>query len=733
MTHNYTLGRPFHVRLTPDGSTVLFLRSGPSDSTASLYAYDVATKATSLLLSAEQLLGGGEEELSVAEKAMRERKRIKTSGFTAFRLSHDGKKIVVKLSGKVWIHDRSTGHSARVDTPDGVVIDARLSPDAKRLAFVRDHDLYVMKLDAIPEKAPKSGPRIVGGKITALTTGGTAEKSYGTAEFVAQEEMSRYVGYWWAPDSKAIVYQSTDVSKLEQFTIADAARPEVAANVFPYPRPGRRNATVRLFQVGVDGRGRTELEWDREKFPYVTRVNWSKNAPLSFIVQARDQRSQVYLRVTKNGRTAPMFEEKDDAWLNITNSVPRWLPDGKSYLWATEESGHWQLERHWPKFNKKKGGLEKREVVLEGDAHFFSLAHVDAKRGVVWFLASPRAVDTVLYRAPLEKKAKPVRVSPSSGEFGATFSSDGSRFVLARASMEDLLRSTVHGVDALEGPLAPLPVYDEGAKLADGELPFDAKHPKRLPRTEIVEPSDAGGFWGAITRPQDFDEKKKYPVVVYVYGGPGFTVVKSNAVAYLVQQWMADHGFVVVSVDGRGTPRRGREHERALREKFGDVPLEDQVKGLQALAKRYKELDLDRVGIYGWSFGGYMSALAVMRRPDVFKVGVAGAPVVDWLYYDTHYTERYLGLPDDAKEAYASSSLLTYAKDLKVPLLLVHGIADDNVYFAHTLQLADHLFRARKHYELLPLVGLTHQIADPTIRETLYGRMTNFLGQVLWK
>ncbi|MEQ8280965.1 MAG: DPP IV N-terminal domain-containing protein [Deltaproteobacteria bacterium] len=731
VTHNYTLGRPFAVRLTPDGSTVLFLRSGRADSKASLYAYDVATKETSLLLSAEQLLGGAEEQLSVEEKAMRERKRIKTSGFTGYAMSSDGSKIVVKLSGKVWIHDRSAGLSAQVDTPDGVVIDARLSPDAKRLAFVRNHDLYVMKLDAIPSKAPKKGPRVVGGKVVALTSGGTAEKSFGTAEFVAQEEMSRYVGYWWSPDSKSIAYQSTDVSGLEQFTIADASRPEHAANVFPYPRPGKANAVVRLYRIGVDGKNRTEITWDRAKFPYLTRVTWSKNAPLSLIVQARDQRAQVYLRVSKDDRTAPMFEEKDAAWLNITNSVPRWLPDGKSYLWATEESGRWQLERHWPKFNKKKGGLTKREVVVEGEAALLSLVHVDAKRDRVWFLAAPKAVDTLLYRAKLSKRSKPVRVSPPSGEFAATFSSDGSRFVLSRASMQDLLRSTVHEAD--EGPLAPLEPYKAGAPLADAELPFDAKTPKHLPRTEIVEPSEADGFWGAITRPRGFDPKKKYPVVVYVYGGPGFTVVKSNAVAYLVQQWMADHGFVVVSVDGRGTPRRGRDHERALREKFGDVPLEDQVRGLKALGARYPELDLERVGIYGWSFGGYMSALAVMRRPDIFKVGVAGAPVVDWLYYDTHYTERYLGLPDDAPKAYASSSLLTYAKDLERPLLLVHGIADDNVYFAHTLQLADHLFRAGKDFDLLPLVGLTHQIADPSIRETLYGRMANFLGQVLWK
>lgn len=733
VTHNYTLGRPFHLRLTPKGDTVLFLRSGPTDAKASLYAYDVASKETKLLLSAESLLGGADEELSVAEKAMRERKRIKTSGFTSFALSDDGSKIVVKLSGKVWLHDLASGRSGQVDTPDGVLIDPRLSPDGKRLAFVRDHDLYVMKLDAIPARAPKSGPRKIKGRITALTKNGSEARSYGTAEFVAQEEMSRFRGYWWSPDSKALVYQSTDVSRLERFTIADAARPEDAANVFPYPRPGKANATVRLFRIGVDGRDKRELVWDRDRYPYLNRVTWARNAPPAIIVQSRDQQSQVYLRVDASGRTVPMHEEKDDAWLNITDSAPRWLPDGKSYLWATERDGAWQLERHWPKLSNKKGGLKKREVILANDASFLSLVHVDTKRGYVWFTAAPRAVDTLLFRAPLDKEGAPVRVSPSSGEYGAAFSGDGSVFALTRASLEELPRSTVHRVDDVQGPIERLPKFADRPELAEGELPTDTQNPKRLPRVELVEPENAGGFWGAITRPKGFDPKQRYPVLVYVYGGPGVTLVKSNILSYLVPQWMADHGFVVVSIDGRGTPRRGRGYERALREKFGDVPLDDQVAGLLALGKRYPEMDLDRVGIYGWSFGGYMSALAVMRRPDVFKVGVSGAPVVDWHYYDTHYTERYLGLPEERPAAYASSSLLTYAKDLKRPLLLIHGIADDNVYFAHTLQLADALFRAGRHYELLPLVGLTHQIADPSIRETLYQRMVDFLGQTLWK
>jgi dipeptidyl-peptidase-4 len=199
----------------------------------------------------------------------------------------------------------------------------------------------------------------------------------------------------------------------------------------------------------------------------------------------------------------------------------------------------------------------------------------------------------------------------------------------------------------------------------------------------------------------------------------------------LIDQWLADQGFIVVSIDNRGTPGRGRDWEKAISKHFGSVPLDDQVAGLKALGKRYPELDLDRVGIYGWSFGGYMSALAVLRRPDVFKVGIAGAPVVDWLDYDTHYTERYLGLPDDNPDAYREGNLLTYADKLERPLLLIHGTADDNVYFRHTLKLADALFRAGRDFDLLPLSGLTHMVPEPVVNQQLYGRFARYFQQHL--
>ena len=220
-------------------------------------------------------------------------------------------------------------------------------------------------------------------------------------------------------------------------------------------------------------------------------------------------------------------------------------------------------------------------------------------------------------------------------------------------------------------------------------------------------------------------------MILHVYGGPGHQEVLAQMNRRLIDQWLADQGFIIVAVDGRGTPGRGRDWERAVYKKFGSVPLDDQVAGLEALGKKFPELDMKRVGVYGWSFGGYMAALAVQRRPDVFAAGIAGAPVTDWYDYDTHYTERYMGVPGKDDAAYKEGSLLTYAKDLKRPLLLVHGTADDNVFFRHTLKLTDALFREGKDFDCLPLSGLTHLVPDPVVMQRLYGRFAGTMRKHL--
>lgn len=726
MTHNYMLGRPGHFGFTLDGRTLLFLRAEAEDARSDLWAKDVATGEERRLLSADELLGGEEEALSAQQKALRERKRVKTRGFTSFSLSKDGKHVVVELSGRVFRYDLAKGRAARLDLPEGGIVDPRLSPDGKRLAFVRDHDLYVMRLGKV-DKGKGGGLPVLRGRIRALTKGGEPKRHHGLAEFVAAEEMSRYRGYWWAPDSKRIVYQTTDERHLESFTIADASRPEMAAQVFGYPRPGKPNAKVSLHIVGVDGRGRVRVKWDADTYPYLARVTWPKKNRLSILVQARDQRSQAFLHIdTDEGTTRPLLEERDEVWLNLSSSTPRWASDGASFYWATEAPGAWTLERHTLEPGAKHPRVAKKEVVLGPQAGFRKLLAVDEARGWLWFLGGEDPVEQHLFRAPLGGGA-PERLSPEEGEHTAVVAPSGAVLVLTRSTFGAPPTSALLHVEDLDGPAAA-PFDPDAASTVTAV----AKPVRVLPRIERVPPEKAAGMHAVIVRPTKFEPGQRYPVVLYVYGGPHHNSVIANVTRYHLHQWLADHGFVVVSLDGRGTMHRGRDFERALRGKFGDVPLEDQVKGLTALGEAYPELDLDRVGVYGWSFGGYLAALAVLRRPDVFKVAVAGAPVVDWRYYDTHYTERYLGLPDEAAEAYTSSSLLTYASELSRPLLLVHGIADDNVYFAHSLQLADALFRARRDFDLLPLVGLTHQVADPSVREALYDRMVRFLGAALW-
>jgi len=257
-----------------------------------------------------------------------------------------------------------------------------------------------------------------------------------------------------------------------------------------------------------------------------------------------------------------------------------------------------------------------------------------------------------------------------------------------------------------------------------------AEPPPFMPRVEFVTVGSRA-YHAAIVRPRDARPGARYPVLLYVYGGPHGQEVVQTARSFLLRQWFADQGFVVVTIDGRGTPGRGRGWERVIKGDLIEVALSDQVEALQALGAEHPELDLSRVGVYGWSFGGYFSAMATLRRPDVFRAGIAGAPVVDWRDYDTFYTERYMGLPESNPGGYASANVLTYADQLERPLMVVHGTVDDNVYFQNSMKLVDALFRAGKPFEFLPLAGFTHLVPDPLVTERLYTRMLEFFRREL--
>ncbi|RKH80700.1 S9 family peptidase [Corallococcus sp. AB045] len=695
-TGRFMNGRPVNARITPDEKSVLFLRTSPTSNVRMLYAFDVASGQTRELLTPEALLKGAEETLSPEEKARRERMRVSARGFTSYNLSEDGTRLLVPLSGRLYIVDRATGKSTELKTGAGV-IDPRLSPDGKHVAYVREHDVYRVDLTSNQEKR--------------VTQGGTAEKTHGLAEFVAQEEMGRFSGYWWSPDSKFIAYTESDTADVEKLTVVDVMHPEQPGASFPYPRAGKANAKVRLGITPVTGGKTVWAQWDARKYPYLATVKWDRGGPLTLLVQNRYQTEEQLLAVDPaTGKTRVLLTEKDAAWSNLHQDFPLWLEDGSGFLWYTDRNGASEVE-----LRKANGELD-RSVVKPG-VGFRSLTHYVQADRTLFFNGDPNPTQNHLWRVKLGEA--PMRVATGTRgpalEYGLV-SKNGGVVVLNRQSPKGMPRTLV-----LKG---------DGMML--GELPSIAQEPPFTPDFEVRQVG-ARRFWTSLVKPRDFKPGQKLPVIVDIYGGPIITVVHQSMSLHLMDQWMADQGFLVVRVDGRGTPLRTSEWNRAVKHDFATVTLDDQIEAVQALAKEVPEMDLSRVGIFGWSFGGYMSALAVMKRPDFFKAGVAGAPVTDWRDYDTHATERYLGLPEESPQAYEVSSLLTYAKK-EGPigaLLVIHGTADDNVYFFHALKLSDALFRAGKPHQLLPLSGLTHMVADPLVTERQYERVITHFQQNL--
>lgn len=724
-TNRFRLGEPGAFKVTPDGSAVLFLRSeGPESFVQELWLFDAATGKERKVLSAADLLGKGDEKLTAEELARRERMRMSSRGIASFEISKDGKVLLVPLSGRLFrvlmssLESEGKIHATEVST-GGSAIDPRLSPDGNHVGFARDGELWV-------SPAAVGDPR-------RISPQAKENVSYGEAEFVAQEEMKRMHGFWWSPDSRRILYQQTDVGALETFYIPDPADPAKVPQPWKYPRAGKANAEVTLWispDISEASKPATAVKWDRAKFPYVARVVWPRQGVPAMIVQNREQTEQVLLRIDiESGETRPMLTEKDAAWIGLEHEIPAWYADGKRFLWLSEqgETDGWELQSRGA-----DGTLQKKYPlqgwVLEG------LARVCDKADVALVEAAPADDSAQLLGLRVDLKSGDIRpvtapVSRSQGDAGGQYSviSNDAMTLWVVAGRQ---RDGSQVLDVFKGK----PGLEDGARA--GQIRSVAAEPPFVPKPEWVRVAANGReFAAVIIRPRDFDPKKKYPVLDFVYGGPSANQVNANARAYLQNQWFADQGFIVVSIDGRGTPRRGRDWSRVLKKdgvgNFIDVPLADQCDAIEALCKKYPEMDRDRIGIFGWSFGGYFSSMATMRRPDVFKAGVAGAPVTDWRDYDTHYTERYMGLPDKNKAGYDASDVLTYCKDLRVPLLVIQGTADDNVYFVHSLKLTDRLFREGKQFEFVPLASQTHMVTKPEMVLRLNERIADFFKRNL--
>jgi dipeptidyl-peptidase-4 len=685
-TYGFSLGTPKVIAIAPDGD-VLFLRTPPRSFVGDLYQLDAASGKVEKLATADGLLAGKAEALSDAEKARRERTRTATRGIIDAELSKDGTTILVPLGERVFAVDRARGTSREV-TVTGYPYDPHLSPDGTRLGWVHDGDLYVAPL--------------AGGSPTRLTTRPAlshGDVEHAVAEFAAQEELDRRAGWWWSPDGSQIAYQRTDNSPVDTLWVGDPRHPEKQPVAFRYPRTGRPNAVVTLGVLPAGGGDTTWIEWDRARWPYLAHVEWTKNAPLTLVVLDREQYEIAVLAADpKTGKTSVLALERDEAWINLPphatrgapTSAPRWLPDGSGFLWMSEKSGAWQLE-----LRGKDGAVVR--TLTDGALGLRALVGIDAEAGVAWLSASADPTQEHLYTVPLAG-GTPTQITTGEGLHAGSLSKESGAVVISAGNRRGEVSTSVRWRDG-----------------RSTTLPSEAEAPPYLPNaTWETVAVDGRDHHAVIIRPRNFDPTKKYPVILRVYGGPHAQMVVADARKYLKDQIYADAGFVVVMSDNRGTPARGRAWERVIVKDLVTVAMDDQVAVLQALGKKHPELDLSRVGVHGWSFGGYMAAMAVLLRPDVFAAAVAGAPVTDWQLYDTAYTERYMKLPENNVAGYAHTSALTHAAKLDRPLLLIHGMTDDNVHFAQSLALMEALFAVGKRADLVTL-SATHMVPDPKL------------------
>ncbi|MBU2653720.1 prolyl oligopeptidase family serine peptidase [Acidomonas methanolica] len=693
-TRNFSLGLPRAAVLTPDGRSVLFLRSFPRDTVLHLYRYDLTDGTTHELAAAG---GDTPEHLSVEEKARRERARLSLSGITEFHAAPDGATLIAARGGQI----------LRVPVADGAATPLpgswtapRLSPDGTRMAAVRDDDLYVVDL--------------AGGATTRLTQGGSPDFTHGLAEFAAAEELERPDGAWWSPDGTTLLYEEADSRAVEKHYIANPATPQTPPIMFRYPRAGTNNARLRLGLVAAKGGETRWVDWDSTGFPYLGRVVWRKTGGLFLVVLNRAQTEERVLAVDPaTGATRVVLTDTDPAWLNLTPvehagglALPYALEDGR-FLWAAQRGAHWQLELH-----RADGGIER--VLTPQSLPYLALLDVDEAKGAAVIAADPSRIDTRILRLSLKDGAvTPLVTSP--GRHLARFTKDLHGRFVDDANLADGTRAVT--------------VRDAATGAVIATAPSVAEH-RSFPVHAAFTRAGPLALDAVVIRPRNFTQGRRYPVILSVYGGPGVKLVNDTPATYAPEQCLADHGYIVVSMDGRGTPERDHDFERAIKNDLIDLPLQDQIDGLKSLGARIPEMDLSRAGVYGWSFGGYFTAMAVLRRPDVFATGVAGAPPVDFADYDTAYTERYLGTPQADPEGYRRSNVLTYAEHLSRPLLLLHGLTDDNVYFENTMKLTQALLRAGKPYDLMLLPG-THMLADPVLRARVDEARAAWFARVL--
>lgn len=705
---------PRALKIAPDGSRVTFLRGRADDQNQlDLWEYDIAGGKAQRLV--DSLALEERRELSDAEKARRERERIaQLKGIVAYRWAPDSRKLLFTVGERLWLYDFAAEPAARARalTPEGLeVTDAKVSPRGGFVSFVSRQNLYAIELAS--------------GRTRQLTRDGKDTVHNGEAEFVAQEEMDRATGYWWAPDDSAIAFERYDEASVDvvRRTEVYADRSETVGQ--RYPAAGRPNVTVRLGLVAPRG-GRTR--WIDVEDPerggadvYLARVDWMPDAKsLAFQRESRDQRRLDLIAVDADSRRQrTLLTETSATWINLHDDL-RFLKNEDAFVWASERDGY----KHLYVFGLD--GRERRRLT-QGNWDVDKLLALDEKNGKAYFAANrDDPLQQQVYAAALDgsQAREAARISEGDGWHDAVFGEGASAWIDTYSAPDTPPQVSLRGADGARM------AWIERNELKEGHPYWPYRATRIAPEFAALKSEDGQDLHYRLFKPLGFDEKKKYPVFMTYYGGPGRQYV-SKAWGAHFEQYMAQQGYVVFALDNRGTPRRGRAFSDAIFRRLGRAEVADQMAGVAWLAQQ-PWVDAKRIGVFGWSYGGYQTLMLLAAHPGAFAAGVAVAPVTDWRLYDTHYTERYLGTPQNNADGYLQSDVLHAAAGIRSgALLLVHGMADDNVLFANSTQLMAALQQRGTQFELMTYPGGKHGLSTPALKKHVYTLIAEFFARKL--
>jgi dipeptidyl-peptidase-4 len=679
---------------TPDGKALSYFETKGSGKEArtELWVMDAANGERRLLVASDKL----ESILPVDTSRPTQATGLGRRAPSQYQWAPDGAGILFQGSTALAWLDVKSQTTRTLVSGKATLVDPKISPDGRNVSFVRDHNVWLMNLAE--------------GKERAVTQGGTEEIRKGELDWVYPEELDIKTAYWWSPDSSAIAYLEMDERKVSQYPLVDFSSPSGEAEMERYPTAGGANPIVRVFVASLTGVESRAMDIGAETDIYIPRVNWLTDS--KHLAIQRFNRTQTALDLliadSTTGKTRTVLSENDANWINVSDDL-YFLKDGKRFLWSSERSGY----RHLYLYD-----LEGKQLaqLTKGEWEVSAVDAVDEAKGLVYLTATEKSpLERHLYRLALDGTGF-TRLTKDEGTHAAVLAPNAAAFYDTYSNAATPPRQDL---DRADGSRVATINENKIAELADYHLsPMEFL---------TVKSRDGVQLNASIIKPPDFHPQTKYPVLVYTYGGPHAQVVRNGwgGANFLWHQLMAQKGYIIFSLDNRGSGGRGHAFETPLHFRMGAQELLDQCDGVQYL-KALPYVDSNRIGVWGWSYGGYMTLHAMFEAGDDFKAGFAGGPVTDWRYYDTIYTERYLGLPQKNEKGYQDSSPVKYAIQLKGKLLIAHGTGDDNVHFANTLAVINDLIEAGKYVEVLAFPGRGHGVSDPPARRVLMQRVTQF-------